>query len=179
MKKYVLKQNKKKPLTVIGILSVVGIVLLFSSSFKIPYASFLQLLGVGFVVAAVSIYTGGTVSGRVIVAIDDRPDEISEYPKLYIYTEKGNHNITSKNYVFKFTKILSLEEGERKVMKKRKILGGRDYIYANFLPERVYVIRYEVYENESEIFCDFDSEVAAEINDRIQKYSGLYELDEE
>ena len=179
MKKYVLKQNKKKPLTVIGILSVIGIVLLSSSGFGIPYASFLQLVGVGFIVSAISIYTGSTVSCRVIVAIDDRPDEISEYPKLYIYTEKGNHNITGKSYTLKFTKILSLEEGERKIMNKRKVYGGRDHIYANFMPERVYAIRYEVYENECELFCDLDSEVASQINERIEKYSGLCELDEE
>ena len=179
MKKYILKQNKKKPLIIIGILSVIGIVLLFSSSFGIPYASFLQLVGVGFIVGAISIYTGSTVSGKVVVAIDDRPDDVSEYPKLYIYTEKGNHNITGKSYTLKFTKILGIEEGERKQMKKRKIYAGREYIYANFMPKRVYAIRYEVYESEYEIFCDFDSEVAREIDLRIKKYSGAYEFEEE
>ena len=54
MKKYILKQNKKKPFFVIGILCVVGVLLLFSSSLEIPYGSVLQLLGVSFVVAALS-----------------------------------------------------------------------------------------------------------------------------
>lgn len=179
MKKYVLKQNKKKPLIIISALCAVGILLLFSSSFGIPYGSFLQLFGVGFLVAALSIFNDSSVSGRVVVVIDDRPDDLSEYPKLHIYTEKGNHNITGKSYTLKFTKILSLEEGERKVMKKRRVMAGREYIYANFMPERVYAIKYEVYESEYELFCDFDGEIAHEIGKRIEKYSGAYELEEE
>ncbi len=179
MKKYILKQNKKKPFFVIGILCVVGVLLLFSSSLEIPYGSVLQLLGVSFVVAALSVYMSSAVSGRVVVAIDDRPDDISAYPKLYIYTEKGNHNITGKSCTLKFTQITGIEEGDRKAMTKRKVLAGREYIYANFMPERVYAIRYEVYEMEYEIFCDFDSEVAEEINCRIKRYSGMYEEDRE
>ena len=178
MKKYLVKQNKRKSILIMGALALVGVMLLFSASFGIPFASLLQLLGVGFLVAAVSIFTGSTVTGGVVVAIDDRPDEISAYPKLYIYTTKGSHNITGVNMVIKFTQITSLREGERKAFLKEKVSAGRNCIYANFMPERVYSIKYEVYDREYEILCDFGLEVAEQISQRIETYSGLVEYED-
>ena len=161
-----------------GCLALVGVMLLFSGSFGIPFASVLQLLGVGFLVAAVSIFTGSTVTGGVVVAIDDRPDEISAYPKLYIYTTKGSHNITGMNIVVKFTQITALREGQRKAFLKEKVPFHRDCIYANFMPERVYSVKYEVYDREYEILCDFSPEVAEQISQRMERYSGLVEYED-
>ena len=175
MKKYKVKQNKNKPILIMGGLLLVGVLLLFSSSFGIPFASVLQLVGVGLVVAALSIFTGSTVSGGVEVAIDDRPDDISEYPKLYIYTTKGGHDITNKRVILKFTQITAIMEGPRKEFIKQNTVKYRDCIYANFMPERVYSVKYECYDVEYEVLCDFGPEVAHEIALRIEKFSGLQE----
>lgn len=178
MKKFVLKQNKTKPFVIIGILSVIGIMLLFSGRLDIPFASILQLVGVGFIVGAVSIFTGSTVTGGVVVAINDDPDDISAYPKLFVYTTKGEHNITGKSVMIKFTDIVCLETGKRTVLKKRRVYAGREYIYANFMPEDVYVITYEVMGGRYELFCDIDDQVAFEIAQRMEKYQGVEELEE-
>ena len=175
MKKYKVKQNKNKPIIIMGSLALLGALLLFSSGFGIPFASVLQLVGVGFIVAAISIFTGSTVSGGVEVAIDDRPDDFSIYPKLYIYTTKGGHDITNKRVMLKFTQITAIMEGPRKEFLKQKSVKYRDCIYANFLPERVYSVKYECYDVEYEVLCDFDAEVAREIALRIEKFSGLEE----
>ncbi len=176
MEKFAISQNKKKPLAVVAILCAVGVFLLFSVNFDIPYASFIQLAGVGCLVGAISIFGSSCITGGVEVIFDDRADEVSEYPKLIIRTTKGNHNITGKNIILKFTGIVSLEEGKRTVLKKRKIHAGREYIYANFLPSRVYVIKYMEFGDQLfEIFCDFDSEIAQKISSRMEKYSGLSE----
>lgn len=173
MKIYRIKQDRKKVTAIVIALAVISVPMLMSGVFGIPFSGLIAFVGVVCIVTAIALFDM-FLTGGVEVVLDDREDSFSSYPKLRIYTTKGNHNVTGKNMLIPFTKIVSVERRET----SKKTPGVPSYnMCANFMPKNVMLIRFEEGYGISELFADVDDEVYSEIVTRAERFSGLREED--
>ena len=172
MKRYKIKQDRSKVYLIIGCLVAVGVMLLASNVLGLPFSTFFQFMGVILMVAAIYLMNGYVLS-EYFVEIDDMENDISKYPKLYIYSTR-NHNIAHKSVFVSVNRIISIEKTD-----KIKRNDGRRFsnMCANLKPEEIYVIVYFEGEEEMKIYCDFSPEVYLEIKNRVLRYSGFSEND--
>ena len=174
MRTFTVRKNKRKIYSVTAILALSGISAFILGSVLGAYRGIFDIFGVCFFVSALEVYSVYG-QGAVTVSFDERPDDISRYPKLYFRHYKGNHNITNKYAVIPINTVTGIE----KITRRGKLPGKEtNIILANIRPQ----VRYAVYYNESSfecaIVCDFSDEVAALIEEYIKRYSAAAEEDE-
>ena len=130
MKKYSITPDRKKIYIVIGILAILAVCLFFASFMGAPYPGVFQTFGVVILAAALILYNSYGC-GSVEIKIDDERDKLSIFPKLYICTVKGNHNISQTGVVIPFNRIISIE----KTGKPKKVKGIQtQFFLAKFRP---------------------------------------------
>lgn len=171
MKRFRIKQDKSRPYLIIGALVAVGVALISSHVLGIPYAVFLQFLGVISLVMAIYIMNYFILS-EYYVEIDDLQNDISHFPKLYIYSTRKN-NIAHKSVFVTMNRVISIERVEKIVKNEVKFSN----LCANIKPKEIYMITYHESGEEMRVYCDFDASVYLEIKKRIELYSGLDEED--
>ena len=172
MKKFKIKQDKSTVYMVIGCLVSLGVLFLATNSLGIPFSPFFQFVGVIFFVAAVYLMNGYVLS-EYFVEIDDLASDVSNYPKIYIYSTR-NHNIAHKSVFVSANRIISIERVDR-IIKNDGVRFSN--LCANIKPKDIYMITYHESGEEMRIFADFDSEVYLELKKRVDMYSGLSEED--
>ncbi len=173
MRVYKIKQNKRKIYTVIFLLLISGVLLLMTGLSGLSYSAVFQFFGVICLVTAVAIYDR-YLSGGFEIAIDERRDDISVYPKLYIYTTKGRHNITNVRVCIPFNKVVCVQRAD-----KVKRFGGVAVtnLTANMDRGNICYIEYEETYSHSAVYCNADDTLFGEIVSMSEKYSGLEEID--
>ncbi len=171
MKRFKIKQDKSIPYIVIGGLVAAGVLLISAHVLNIPYAVFLQFLGV--ICFVIGIYMMNYfILSEYFVEIDDVENDISRFPKLYIYSTTKN-NIAHKSVLVTMNRVISIEKVDKIIKNEVKYSN----LCANIKPKEMYMITYHESGEEMRVYCDFDAQVYFEIKKRIELYSGLDEDD--
>lgn len=171
MKRFKIKQDKTIPYIIIGGLFAVGVLLISAHAFNIPYAFVLQFLGVCCLVTGIYMMNYFILS-EYYVEIDDLQNDISPFPKLYIYSTMKN-NIAHKSVFITMNRVVSVEKVDKIVKNEVKYSN----LCANLKPKEIYMITYRESGEEMRVYCDFDAQVYLEIKKRVELYSGLEEED--